>query len=308
MKKHTVKAVSNRTGLSPHLIRMWERRYKAVSPQRTDTNRRIYTDEDIQRLNLLKKVTETGESIGQIASLTDDELLEILKNTSSMEFKTEPAASIIESNLTPTHFIDQAIEAVKTMDSLSLEKILITAKHHLGTLAIITDVIYPLLEEIGKLWHKGSIKITHEHMATGTVRTVLGTMLTQFQPVENAPAIVITTPIRQAHELGALSAAVMAASDGWKVLYLGPNTPADEIISAALESKARAVALSIIYPVDDPYIHEELLRLHKYLPEQVPILVGGQGTAGYQDTIKSINAVISKDLQDFKHRLELIRY
>ena len=66
---HSIKAASRVTGLSPHLIRIWERRYGAVAPERTDTNRRLYSDAEIQRLNLLRLATGAGHSIGNIAKL-----------------------------------------------------------------------------------------------------------------------------------------------------------------------------------------------------------------------------------------------
>ena len=72
--RHPIGVVSRRTGLKPDLIRAWERRYGAVAPGRSDTRRRFYSDADIARLQLLKRVVDTGRSIGQVANLSNEEL------------------------------------------------------------------------------------------------------------------------------------------------------------------------------------------------------------------------------------------
>ena len=110
-------------------------------------------------------------------------------------------------------------------------------------------------------WRDGSLRQAHEHVATAVVRTYLGELNGAFQLPETAPELVVATPLGQLHELGALMAASIAVSEGWRATYLGPNLPAATIAEPALRREARAVALSILYPLDDPELPGELDEL-----------------------------------------------
>lgn len=98
-------------------------------------------------------------------------------------------------------------------------------------------------------------------LASAVVRTSLGNLRRGFGPTSSAPSLVVATPTAQMHELGALIVAMIAASDRWRVTYLGPSLPAEEIAGAAHQSQARAVALSLVYPGDDPFLRGQLVKL-----------------------------------------------
>jgi methanogenic corrinoid protein MtbC1 len=109
------------------------------------------------------------------------------------------------------------------------------------------------------------------------------------------------------HELGALAVGVVAALEGWRPIFLGGNLPVEEIAGAARKSKARAVALSIVYPSDDPRLAWELVRLKKALPQAVVIFAGGRGVEGYRAALEEIGAIVVSDLSGLRRQLELIR-
>ena len=77
----SIKVVARRTGLSAHVIRIWEKRYGAMEPERTGTNRRLYSDEQIERLSLLREITQNGHSIGHVAKLPTDKLRELARES-----------------------------------------------------------------------------------------------------------------------------------------------------------------------------------------------------------------------------------
>ncbi|HKX12291.1 MAG TPA: MerR family transcriptional regulator, partial [bacterium] len=91
-KTQPIQKVARLTGLNPHVIRMWEKRYEAVKPERTQTNRRAYTDEDIERLQLLGYLTREGHRIGQVARVSLTELKELVKSLEG-EKRSERKAS-----------------------------------------------------------------------------------------------------------------------------------------------------------------------------------------------------------------------
>ena len=107
--------------------------------------------------------------------------------------------------------------------------------------------------------------------------------------------------------MGALLAAAAAANLGWHVTYLGASLPAAEIAGAARQNRARAVALSLVYPEDDPRLEGELTRLREALPSAVTVLVGGRAMPAYRASLEKINAVLVNTLAQFCSTLDELR-
>ncbi len=299
---HTIKAVAQRTGLSAHVIRIWEKRYSAVEPVRTDTNRRLYSDREVERLTLLRDLTQSGHSIGPIAQLPTERLRQLASDSLAANGKPPEPARAPSGSL-----LDQSLAAVKELDGARLEKILNQSAVELGAQGVLQKVIAPLAQRIGDLWRDGIITAAHEHFASGVIRIFLGHAAKSFAHATNAPTLVVGTPHGQIHELGALLAGAAAAHLGWRVVYLGASLPAAEIAGAARQSKALAVALSLVYPEDDRDLPAELGRLRQLLPESIVLLAGGRAAASYRPALTQIGATEMKDLQHFCSVLDEIR-
>ncbi|MFH2050431.1 MAG: MerR family transcriptional regulator [bacterium] len=303
---HTMKVVAKRTGLSPHLIRIWEKRYGAVNPKRTDSGHRLYSDENIERLILLQRATHTGEAIGQIAKLPDEELFKLGIGIND-EQENLTSTSTLSQNQNVEYHLNLCLEAVNNLDSINLEVRLLRASITLGQQLFLEKVLQPLLTKTGELWNDGSLKVAHEHLASAVIRSMLGSMIVTSSGTVTGPILISTTPSGQLHEFGALMASVTAASIGWQAIYLGPNIPAEDIAAAAISKKARAVALSLVYPSDDPYIQLELKKLAKMVTSNTQIIVGGRSSETYENTIKEIGAIMVTDLGDLKEKLISLR-
>jgi len=300
---HTIQFAARHSGLSPHTIRAWERRYAALAPDRTSTNRRLYSMEDLDKLALLNRAVQAGHRIGQIAALSVPELRNLLRETESSQ---APHAEHTAAT-TSVSYLEECLHAVAELDGGALEYGLTRAAALLGAVAMIDRVALPLLTHIGENWRDGEIRPAHEHMATAIIRTFLGNMLASFQPSAHAPRLIVTTPIGQLHEIGALVAAITAASEGWKALYLGPNLPAEEIAGAFHQTGARAVALSIVYPPDNPRLDHELGMLRERLGQATPIIAGGHAAKAYGATLRIIGAIQLQDLPALRKELEALR-
>src|SRR5690606_11993180 len=122
----------------------------------------------------------------------------------------------------------------------------------------------------------------------------------------DAPGIVVTTPAGQVHEIGALLAAATAATEGWRVTYLGADLPAEDIAAAVSESGAGVVALSIIFPLDDAGVHEELRRLVGLLEPTTRLVVGGSGADSYRTTLERLGAQVVRDLTTLRSALRAL--
>ena len=122
-----------------------------------------------------------------------------------------------------------------------------------------------------------------------------------------APAIVVGTPAWQHHELGSLLVSAAAKAEGWRVVYLGPNLPANELATAVIEVQASVVALSITYVDDFDHLVTELSALDRLLPEGAEMIVGGRGAGELAPQIGEIGARYLGTLADFREELERVR-
>jgi MerR family transcriptional regulator, light-induced transcriptional regulator len=303
---YPIRAVARRTGLTAYVIRVWEKRYGAVLPMRTPTNRRLYSDGDIERLQLLHRATLTGHSIGQIAQLPNERLRALAATDEMIAPSLPRTASPRSVDSSPQRILDATLKAVERLDAAAFEAILTQATIVLSQPLLIEQVIVPLMYRIGDRWHEGTLRVAHEHLASAVVRTTLGNLSRGFGPRLSDPTLVVATPTGQLHELGALIVATTAASNGWHVIYLGPSLPAEEIAAAAHQSRTRVVALSLVYPPDDPFLRGELIKLRRGLPEGVVVLVGGQANVAYLDVLEKIGALVLKELVDLRTHLDLL--
>ena len=116
---------------------------------------------------------------------------------------------------------------------MALEAALLHARVALSHTAFIETLIMPLMQNIGELWREGTLRIMHEHLASAIVRSLLGSLVTTAGAPPTAPYLIVTTPAGQLHEIGALIIASVASTEGWRVTYLGPNLPAEDMAAAA---------------------------------------------------------------------------
>ena len=287
--KHPIQVAARRSGLSPDVIRVWERRYQAITPARSVTNRRFYKDEDIERLVLLAQVTRVGRRIGDVAGLDIEQLREMVWEDRSAQVRLPEVPTRVDAGSLPARHLSDCIKAVSELDAATLESSLNKARVALAPTVLMEQIMMPLMHLIGERWYTGSMRTAEEHMTTPIVRATLWSLKNSHKALENAPELLVATPAGQRHELGALMAAVVAASDGWRVTYLGSDLPAMEIAAAAVTRKVRAIALSLTYPSDDPAIGGELIILTGTVPAVV--LVGGVAAAAYRDGIRGAGAL-----------------
>ena len=287
---HPMRIVIRRTGLTPDVLRAWEKRYGVVSPIRSEGGQRLYSDADIEYLSLLTRAVRAGRAIGQVAKLPMDELQAIVQQDESADLATPTRAPASPESLESLQAT--ALFAVQNFDSAGFEAILRGGVLRLGIDVSIDGLIAPLLATLGVLWHQRTVRPVHEHLASAVIRRTLMWMMESSAATIASPALVVTTLPGQTHELGALLAAASASSHGWRVVYLGPSLPATDIAAAASETSAAAVALSFVYPLDDPTIPDALSDLRRALTTNTPILVGGRAVAAYAEALAAVKAVV----------------
>jgi methanogenic corrinoid protein MtbC1 len=299
---HPIRVVAQRTGLSPDILRAWERRYGVVEPVRAEAGPRLYTDEDVERLRLLRLVVEEGRSIGRVSGLSLGELEALVEEDERhrAEAGRERLAAADEG---AAEHVRSALEAVSAMDPVRLDSVLVQAALGLGSAPFLERVAVPLMGEVGERWHAGTLGVAHEHLATATVERVLG-WLTWSWPEKRGPVVVVATPSRQRHELGARLCAAVAAEMGWRVVYLGSEVPATELARSADQRGARLVALSAVFPPGDVAVGEQIRVLGRLLPEGVGLVVGGAAAPSYLESIREAGGLVVPDLAGLRRVLE----
>lgn len=291
--------VSKRTGLSPHVLRAWERRYGVVRPERSSGNRRLYSREDIDHLTQLQVAVQSGHTISSIANLPGAELASLLQidrtpgKKAVQSWQKEPTDVIVGMH------IEGLLQATQALDVALFEKRLHQASVELSRLIFLADVITPLFEVIGDQWAGGTIKIVQEHMASTATQALLWDMLRSADPGEAAPGMVVATPTGQWCQLGALMVALVGADVGWNVHYFGPNLPPEEIAAAAGRKEAKAVALSLVHRVDGLGLIRELKRLMRSLTPGIQLVVGGKEAETHRNHIEALGLPCVGNLRPF---------
>ncbi|MDQ0458450.1 MerR family transcriptional regulator [Rhizobium paknamense] len=255
----TLGEVVRKTGLSKLVLHAWERRYEAVVPDRSPTGRRLYSEKQIQKLQLLKLCTENGHRIGKIAHLSLSELRSVAAHHQRLR------------ELAPV------LDAINALDDAGLDHMLTDYYERLGAVEFCKTVAVPLLREVGELWAEGKLPVSAEHMTSAHIRSLLGKFLSEPAPQGGVTGL-FTTLSGELHEIGTLMAAVLARAKGCKVVYLGPQLPNEEIIEAAAMAGARFICLSSLIRRGSKGVRVAA-KLRQGLPRSVELWLGGPGFA-----------------------------
>jgi MerR family transcriptional regulator, light-induced transcriptional regulator len=279
--RYPVRLVALRTGLSPHVLRAWERRYGVVAPTRSEGGQRLYSELDIERLRLLRRLAGLGHAIGRIASLSLEELTRLNEAAAAEAARSAPApaaeTSGPEADESARDLTLAASRAIREFAPAELDALLRRAVVSLGVPAFLERVVAPILTAVGHGWTVQSVSVAQEHMATAVIQRLLGWLLSVYQVAPDAPRIVVATPPGEKHELGALMVAVSAAAEGWRVTYLGPDLPVADLLAATRQTGARAVGLSLVHRRDRTSLAALLREIRAGLPPEVSLLLGGAG-------------------------------
>ena len=263
---YPIRAVSRLTGIAIDTLRAWERRYGAVTPVRDDRGR-LYTDADVARLRLINGAVAAGHSIGRIARLDQDELARLAAGPPG---STEPAPPPDPAPLR---------DAIARFDSESVDQEFSRLAAVLPPLQLVRDVLLPLLRDVGDAWNRRPGGIAQEHLITSTMRHLLGSSLRVYARRDPRVRLLFATPSGDRHEVGILAAAMLAASSGVSVSYLGPDLPAGEIVEAAKGSGAQALVLGLTLVDRSANRAEEIRTIVRDLPSRTELWAGGPATA-----------------------------
>lgn len=288
---YPLRTVASQTGLTPDIIRAWEKRYGVVAPVRGARGARLYNAADIAHLRLLARVVGAGRAIGDVAALQHAEL-------EKLAAQTEPQVSAPR-----TDFIGRVLERLERFDQAAVARLLGDALVGLGGRDFIYEVAVPLLQDVGERWHQGKLSIADEHLLSAMLRNLIASLI-QSRGGPGFPKLVLATPAGEQHDLGLLLVALLALDAGLEVSYLGADLPAAEIVVAAKRAGATIVGLALVYSANPNVVHE-LTEIVRTLPATVELWLGGPEAANVAARLKSFRGAVVDTLP--KVELELAR-
>jgi MerR family transcriptional regulator, light-induced transcriptional regulator len=256
-----IAALAQRTGVAPDTLRKWEQRYRILRPSRTAGGQRRYSERDVARVEWLLQRLGEGYRISEAATLLGD------VNVAPTRTPEDHLATIVDALDDPTAvgiLVDQAF-ALHGVD-MTLDRIL-----------------RPLLHEIGDRWERGEISAAEERVVSEAVRSRLGHLLADAGGGVRGVAVLACAPGEQ-HELGLMMLAIALRRDGWKIVYLGANTPIDQAVDLAKKHDARVLAISatVVQPPDVPEL------------EGVAVLVGGCAARAHTGSLDEAVAAVQR--------------
>ena len=303
--RHPIGVVAERTGLSPHVLRVWERRYRVVEPSRAEGKQRLYSDADIDRLRLIRLATLAGRrGIGQVARLSTEELECLAREDEEAAIarrrvgaRRGESAAPLTSGASAEVEVERALAMARAMSGADLELLLRRDAALLGVPAFLDTIASPLLRRMHDDW-QGDDRLApaQERLLAAVMQRVLDAIVHFLAVPPGAPNLLLATPPGARHPADTGLAAAAAAAEGWQVIPLGAELPVGEIAGAAAAARVDAVGVSVAQVADRERLLGDLRALRALLPAAVPLLVGGAATDALAPDLRGSGISIVEDL------------
>ncbi len=280
----TIGSLARATGIPPSTLRTWELRYRVPVPSRKPSGHRLYPADSVRHLRALRRALDLGRTPAEVMRLPLGALEALLGDPRGAAERAPGGSRRLvgrtsragEGNGAAREFLAAQFEAVKSLDRRTLRNSLADSWARLGPIEAMDTVVMPLLVEIGTAWANGSLSIRHEHFASAVAADFLREARRPFEERAEGPLVAMATLPGDLHEIGLISAAIAFSMRGWRVGYLGTDTPVREVAAYAREVTVRAVALSIS-PGRRRGAATAIRGLRLALPPSVELWIGGSG-------------------------------
>jgi methanogenic corrinoid protein MtbC1 len=249
-----IAALAQRTGVAPDTLRKWEQRYAILQPTRTAGGQRRYSERDVARVEWLRARLDEGYRIGEAASLLGT-------------VGVEPARSARD-------YLKGILQALDDGDTAEIGIRLDQALALLGVDDTLQSLLKPLLDEVGDRWERGELTVAEEHLVSEAVRSRLGHLLADSGGGVRGIVVLACAP-GEHHELGLMMTSLALRRDGWKIVYLGADTPVGDAFTLAEKLSAGVVGLSVAMEAHGAALEKELGKASQ--PVGLQLVVGGAG-------------------------------
>lgn len=283
MKKYSIRDIEKLTGIKAHTIRMWEKRYNILEPDRTSTNIRKYSDQELKRILNISILNSCGLKISRIAGLTDNDLaIKVLE--------------LQKENVSEDVFIERMVVAMIELNEELFEEVLDEAIEKKGFEQTMLLIVYPFLQKIGILWQTGSINPAQEHFISHLIRQKLMVATDALKGKKaDKETFILFLPVHEMHEIGLLFYNYLLRARGYQVVYLGQAVPFDDLEKVSKIRPAKYILTFFVSPVPEDGLQEYITKLHHTFPKTKIFVTGFQlgleQDLSYPDNIVPIKAV-----------------
>jgi DNA-binding transcriptional MerR regulator len=218
---------ARRVGVTPELLRAWERRYGLLQPIRTDGGFRLYTDDDAERVERMKRALDEGLSAAEAS-----------QRALAQERSTEHALDGARERL---------VAAAHAYDETAVHAILDEALAGFSLDTVFRELLLPALREIGDEWERGALEVGQEHFASTLIRERLLALARQWGRGGGPLAVLACAP-GERHDIGLIAFGLVLRTHGWRILFLGADTPLATLAEAAASTNPQLVVVSAVEP------------------------------------------------------------
>lgn len=283
---YSIKDLEQITGVKAHTLRIWEKRYQVVSPSRTPTNIRYYTDEDLKKLLNISILNRHGFKISSLANLPNNELSQKIISINNKSFDSDSK-------------IENLIVAMIDMDEVKFEKDLTNMIINLGFEETFNQVLIPFFEKVGLLWQIGTINPGQEHFMTNLIRqkmiVAIDGIITSENPA-NRKTFILYLPDGELHEIGLLYYSYIIQKMGHKVIYLGQMVPFDDLIQISSNQNISGLVTFITSSLCNEKVEEHLNKLSEHFNGKNILVSGLQFKIHEVDIPDNITLITSADM------------
>ena len=251
--------LSQRTGVSPELLRAWERRYELLRPDRSSGGFRLYSAADEARVHRMQGYLRRGIAAAEAARLADQP---------SESDAPRPGFSMDALRLE----LQQALDG---FDDSRAQQCLDTAFDTFSIDRVVADLLIPFLEDLGARWEREEVTVAQEHFASNLIRTRLMSLARGWD-VGYGPRALLACPGGELHDLGLTLFGIALRHRGWRITFLGANTPIDTVMATAIDIDPDAVVIAATEPRFLMAEKEPLQRLANHYK----LLIAGRGSDG----------------------------
>ncbi len=284
----SIGALAKATGVPANTLRTWERRYGFPEARRTAGGQRVYAPDTVDRVRLVARAIELGHRPAQIVLASVEELRALAGRIEASQLEASridaagveastPSSRAISRLETPLQEVDAWVHAAAALDGDALDRAFRARLARVGMEAFLSGWAGPFLVAVGEAWASGDIHPFHEHFASERLREFLVSLWRPLSESNQGPVAVCATMPSERHSLGLHMAACLASAAGWRVVFLGAETPLPDIDACARQSGARAVLVSVSSASSPVQVTWDLAVLRSRLPHAVRLVVGGAG-------------------------------
>ena len=271
--------VERETGIGKDTLRIWERRYGFPVPVRDKREDRLYPEEQVDRLRLIKRLLDIGMRPVKVVGLELSELSALLYPIPAKE--SEYPAELLEF-----------IRLIKAHQAVELRLALNRAMLQQGMNEFLSRTVAPLNQIIGEAWLRGEIRIFEEHLYSEQITGVLRSAISLIRDVKGSPRVLLTTLPGEEHTLGLLMAEATLSMCGAHCTMLGIQTPISEIVLAATAHQVDVVTISFSSVMPAAQVQFGVDKLRTELPKSVAVWIGGTGSACLRNLEEGVRTMV----------------